>query len=68
MTVVYKACQDRDGKLYSHYSYPDYELEYKFGEWIYPKIESSKLFVFDSLNNTIGGLVNGQVNKVFVCY
>jgi len=49
----YKVVSIIDDKFYSALTYgqiQDFHVNYKIGEWAYPIIENSKLFVFDNLD------------------
>lgn len=48
--MMYKLVHKKDDKFFSYLGSPDtfkFSLEYKIGEWTYPKI--GKLFIFDNL-------------------
>ena len=51
--MYYKVVSIIDDKFYSALTYgqiQDFHVNYKIGEWAYPIIENSKLFVFDNLD------------------
>lgn len=48
---MFKVVKNIDGRLYSVISPLQSRVEYKVGEWVYPNIVNSKLFVFDTIAN-----------------
>lgn len=70
----YKVVYGLENKYYSYlanYSRPlidlssKYVLEYKVGEWTYPKIKNSKLFMFASYQ--AAETYKGEFTHVFLC-
>lgn len=69
-SIYYKIVRVRNGKLYS-YNYPAEDkhlnsgvcIEYKVGEWTKPKIEGTRLFVFNTLKEA-----QAEFNKNCACW
>lgn len=64
---AYKVVCNRDGKLGSTNYYT--KVTYKVGKWVKPKLKSTRLFVFDTLENAMSALImlNGHNHEIYEC-